>query len=74
MAAPRWGRRSAVEFRSLGDDYGLTLSLPSVLGRTGVTHSFVPEMNETERAEFHHCLEQLKAATLRLGWGAQEVR
>jgi L-lactate dehydrogenase len=47
-------------------DYGLTLSLPSVLGRAGVTHSFVPEMTETERAEFQHCVEQLNAAGQRV--------
>ncbi len=48
-------------------EYGLTLSLPSVLGKSGVEHSFLPTMNESERAQFQHCLEQLKAAGQRLG-------
>jgi len=34
------------------DDYGLTLSLPSVIGRAGVSHSFVPEMSENEAQNF----------------------
>jgi L-lactate dehydrogenase len=48
-------------------DYGLTLSLPSVLGKSGVTHSFVPKMSESERTEFQHCLDQLKTASQRIG-------
>jgi L-lactate dehydrogenase len=48
------------------DDYGLTLSLPSVLGRAGVSHSFVPEMSENEAAEFQHCIQQLKIAFPRI--------
>jgi L-lactate dehydrogenase len=47
-------------------DYGLTLSLPSVLGKTGVTHSFMPRMTESERAEFQHCVDQLKTANQRI--------
>jgi L-lactate dehydrogenase len=48
-------------------DYGLTLSLPSVLGRAGVTQSFLPEMSDTEHTQFLHCVEQLKAASQRIG-------
>jgi L-lactate dehydrogenase len=48
-------------------DYGLTLSLPSLLGRTGVTRSYVPEMTDAEQAEFQHCVEQLTTAAQRLG-------
>jgi L-lactate dehydrogenase len=47
-------------------DYGLTLSLPSVLGKSGVTHSFVPKMTDAEQAEFQHCIEQLKTAGQRV--------
>jgi L-lactate dehydrogenase len=47
-------------------DYGLTLTLPSVLGKTGVTHSFVPKMTDAEQVEFQHCIEQLKTAGQRL--------
>jgi L-lactate dehydrogenase len=52
---------------SYHSDYGLTLSLPSVLGKTGVTHSYVPEMTDAEQAEFQHCIEQLKSSAQRLG-------
>ncbi len=47
-------------------DYGLTLSLPSVLGRDGVSRSFVPTMTETEYVQFQHCVEQLLTARQRI--------
>jgi L-lactate dehydrogenase len=48
-------------------EYGLTLSLPSVLGRAGVSRSFVPTMTETEQVKFQHGIEQLTTARQRIG-------
>jgi L-lactate dehydrogenase len=47
--------------------YGVTVSLPSVIGRHGVLHSFEPEMSEAERAGFSRSVETLRQAAARIG-------
>jgi L-lactate dehydrogenase len=41
--------RSVVPIGSFNPDFGTTLSLPSVLGRNGVSRIVMPEMSEAER-------------------------
>ena len=41
--------QSVVPIGSFNPDFGTTLSLPSVLGRNGVSRIIVPEMAEAER-------------------------
>jgi L-lactate dehydrogenase len=42
--------------------YGVTLSLPSVVGRAGVIRTLEPTMSQDERAALEHSAEQLKTA------------
>ncbi len=46
--------------------YGTTLSLPSVLGRTGVSRILEPEMSADERQGFERSAEKLRDALARL--------
>lgn len=46
--------------------YGTTLSLPSVLGRTGVSHILEPEMSATERTGLERSAEKLRQASAQL--------
>lgn len=46
--------------------YGTTLSLPSVLGRTGVSHILEPEMSTTERIGLERSAEKLRQASAQL--------
>jgi len=46
--------------------YGTTLSLPSVLGRTGVTRIFEPDMSEDEREGLKRGAARLRDALARL--------
>jgi L-lactate dehydrogenase len=41
--------RSVIPIGSFNPDFGTTLSLPSVLGRDGVSRIIMPEMSEAER-------------------------
>lgn len=45
--------------------YGITLSLPSVVGREGVTQVFEPPMSIQERQAFEKCIETLSAIAKR---------
>jgi len=51
---------------SFNPTYGTTLSLPSVLGRTGVTRILEPEMSEDERAALERSAARLREAVARL--------
>lgn len=53
---------------SYQERYGVTLSLPSVLGRAGVSRVLIPDMNEEERTAMQHSADTLQAAQERLGW------
>ena len=47
---------------SYQEQYGVTLSLPSVIGRTGVTRTLTPKMSESERDGLKHSAEVLRDA------------
>ena len=47
---------------SYNDKYGVTLSMPSVLGRTGVVRILEPSMSDDERRALSHSAETLKKA------------
>ena len=51
---------------SFNPTYGTTLSLPSVLGRSGVTRILEPEMSEEERQALQHSAARLREAVERL--------
>jgi L-lactate dehydrogenase len=48
-------------------DYGVTLSLPSVLGRAGIVRVFKPEMTGQEQADMHASAEHIRAALQKAG-------
>ena len=58
--------RAAIPIGSYNKDYGLTLSLPSVLGRTGVIEILPPELSEEERAGLEKSAETLRKALARV--------
>ena len=43
-------------------EYGVTLSLPSILGRNGVSRILEPDMSDDERTAFLRSAEKLKDA------------
>ena len=51
---------------SFNPTYGTTLSLPSVLGREGVTRILEPEMDEDEREGLQRSAARLRDAIARL--------
>jgi L-lactate dehydrogenase len=51
---------------SFNPTYGTTLSLPSVLGRTGVTRILEPQMSEDERQGLERSAARLREAVARL--------
>jgi L-lactate dehydrogenase len=51
---------------SFNPTYGTTLSLPSVLGRTGVTRILEPQMSEDERQAVERSAARLREAVARL--------
>jgi L-lactate dehydrogenase len=46
--------------------YGVTLSLPSILGRNGVARILEPELSEDERQALQRSADTLKAASARM--------
>jgi malate/lactate dehydrogenase len=46
--------------------HAVTLSMPSVLGQTGVTQILEPAMSDEERQALQHSAETLKAAAARI--------
>ncbi|HEX4682448.1 MAG TPA: hypothetical protein VH277_07070 [Gemmatimonadaceae bacterium] len=55
--------RAVVPVGSYNQHYGVALSLPSVVGRTGVTDILEPEMSDDERNALDRGVEILKNAT-----------
>jgi len=53
---------AVVPVGSYNENYGVTLSLPSVLGSHGVKRILQPEMNDEERVMLQHSAEKLKSA------------
>jgi len=54
--------RSAIPIGSFQQRFGVTLSLPSVVGRGGVTRVLQPELSEQERDALENSAENLKKA------------
>lgn len=76
MAAARIARAILLDERfvmpvgSYNPDYGVTLSLPSVVGRAGVLRILRPELADAERTALAHSAEVLHSALDRIGQGA----
>src|SRR3984957_15345257 len=58
--------RAVIPIGSYNPKYGVTISLPSVLGRQGVTQILEPEMSEEERQGFLRSAEVLRNAAARI--------
>ena len=58
--------RAVIPIGSFNSRYGVTLSLPSILGRRGVTQVLEPEMSEDERQALRRSAEALSAAGARI--------
>ena len=57
---------AVIPIGSYNAQYGVTISLPSVLGRQGVSQILEPEMSEEERQGFHHSADILRNAVLQI--------
>ncbi len=53
---------AVIPIGSYNKEYGVTLSLPSILGRHGVSRILEPEMSDVERTALRHSAEKLKEA------------
>jgi L-lactate dehydrogenase len=58
--------RAVIPIGSYNPKYGITLSLPSVLGRAGVAQILEPEMSDAERQALERSADTLKAAVARI--------
>jgi L-lactate dehydrogenase len=58
--------RGVIPIGSYNPTYGVTLSMPSVLGQTGVVHVLEPAMSDEERQALQLSAETLKAAVARI--------
>ncbi len=58
--------RAVVPIGSYNSKYGVTLSMPSVLGREGVARIIEPEMSEGERQALEHSADALRKALARI--------
>jgi L-lactate dehydrogenase len=61
--------RAVIPIGSYNPAYGVTLSLPSVLGRNGVAQILQPSMSEEERQALQRSAETLKSAVARIQGG-----
>jgi len=61
--------RAVIPIGSYNPTYGVTLSMPSVLGQTGVVQILEPAMSEEERQALQRSAETLKAAVTRIKGG-----
>lgn len=59
--------RAVIPIGSFNPSYGVTLSLPSVLGHQGVTRVLEPEMSDDEENALRHSADVLKSALAQLG-------
>jgi L-lactate dehydrogenase len=57
---------AVIPIGSYNQKYGVTISLPSVVGRRGVSQILEPEMSEGERQGFQRSVEVLKNAAARV--------
>ena len=61
--------RAVIPIGSYNPAYGVTLSMPSVLGKTGVVQILEPSMSQDERQALQRSAETLKAAVARIQGG-----
>jgi L-lactate dehydrogenase len=59
--------RAVIPVAAHSPEFGVTLSLPSILSRSGVEGSFVPLMDEAERAALERSAQKLRSAVASLG-------
>ena len=59
--------RSAIPIGSYRQDYGVTLSLPSIVGRTGVISTLPPELSPEEQSGLQKSADNLRKALERVG-------
>jgi L-lactate dehydrogenase len=58
--------RVAIPIGCYSPEYGVTLSLPSIVGREGVLQTLEPDLNKDERQGLHRSVDTLKAALGRI--------
>jgi L-lactate dehydrogenase len=58
--------RAVIPIGSYNPRYGVTLSLPSILGRNGVARILEPVLSEDERQALQRSADTLKAASARM--------
>jgi L-lactate dehydrogenase len=58
--------RAVIPIGSYNPRYGVTLSLPSILGRNAVARILEPELSEDERQALQRSADTLKAASARM--------
>jgi len=61
---------AVIPIGSYNSNYGVTLSLPSVLGRQGVSQIFEPEMTPEEQQALRHSADVLRAAVEKMNQAA----
>jgi L-lactate dehydrogenase len=57
---------AVIPIGSYNPKYGVTISLPSVLGRQGVSQILEPEMSDDERQAFQRCADILRNAAAKI--------
>jgi L-lactate dehydrogenase len=58
--------QSAIPIGSYQRNFGVTLSLPSIVGRSGVTRVLQPELSTEERDGLNRSAENLRTALKRI--------
>jgi L-lactate dehydrogenase len=58
--------RAIIPIGSYHEEFGVTLSLPSVVGRGGVTAVLTPQLSDEEELALHKSANNLKAALERV--------
>ena len=61
--------RAVIPIGCYNADFGVTLSLPSVVGRDGVDRILEPEMSDVERKGLQRSADAIKTALSHLGLG-----
>ena len=59
--------RAVIPIGSYNAKYGLTLSMPSIVGRAGVVRILEPDMTNEERQALQRSAETLRKAAARIG-------
>ena len=58
--------RAVIPIGSYNPKYGVTLSMPTVVGESGVVQILEPAMSDDERQALHHSADTLKGAVASL--------